>query len=395
MKIVIAIDSFKGCCSTITAAEAVERGLSSGRRKLDIVKIPVADGGEGTVDVLVYGLDGNYETVKVLDPLGRTIESSYGILPDLSAVIEMASASGLPLLDRKEYDPMKTTTFGTGQMIKDALDKGCRKIYIGLGGSATNDGGVGMAHALGASFRDAFGTEIGYGGCELGIIRTIDLSGMDPRISEAEFIALSDVTSPLCGPKGASVVFGPQKGAGSDMIKVLDSNLYHYGQAIEALTGIDVINAPGSGAGGGIGAGLIAFCNAKIQSGVDVILNMLNFDRCLNDADLVITGEGRIDLQTAAGKLPAGIAGRAAKYGIPVIAIVGSVGEGAEVLYDHGIDAMVSIVNKPMSLEESLARGVELIEKAAANIIRILEINHRKSGFILKQDIHDLLEERR
>jgi len=392
MKIVIAIDSFKGCCSTITAAEAVERGLSAGKRKLEIVKVPVADGGEGTVDVLVYGLNGSYKTVKVLDPIGRLIESSYGILPDRSAVIEMASASGLPLLEKREYDPLKTTTFGTGQMIKDALEAGCRKIYIGLGGSATNDGGVGMAQALGASFRDANGIEIGYGGGELGKIRTIDLSRMDPRVSEAEFIGLSDVTSPLCGPQGASVIFGPQKGAGPAMVNLLDSNLYHYGQAIEVLTGIDVINAPGSGAGGGIGAGLMAFCNAKIQSGVNTILDTLNFDHCLKDAHLVITGEGRIDLQTAAGKLPVGIAGRAAKYGIPVIAIVGSVGEGAEVLYEHGIDAMVSIVNKPMPLEESLMRGVELIEKAATNIIKILEINDRGSD---KTGLHDLFEERR
>lgn len=376
MKIVIAADSFKGSCSTFEVANAIENGIRKVFKDFEIIKIPVADGGEGTVDSLVKGTGGRYETVNVKDPLGRYIECKYGILKDNVAVLEMAASSGLTLLKEEERNPLITTTYGTGQMIRAALDKGCKKILIGIGGSATNDGGAGMAQALGVSFRDNEGNEIGYGGGELARIKDIDITGIDSRLKDTEIVILSDVSNPLCGPNGVSFIYGPQKGATNEMVKQLDNNLEHYASIINEKLGIDITGVPGAGAAGGLGAGLIVFCNATVLSGIDVVLDINGIDRQLIDADLVITGEGKIDNQTVYGKVPVGVAKRALKYGIPVIAIVGSIGEEASVVYDYGINAIMDIVSRPMSLEDSMKNVSQLLEYAAENVIRILGVGN-------------------
>lgn len=372
MKIIIASDSYKGSCSTLEVADAVEKGIRRVYQDAKIVKIPVADGGEGTVDALVLGMNGKYEQVEVLDPLGRTIYAKYGILNDSIAVIEMAAASGLPLVSEEERNPMLTTTYGTGQLIQAAMEKGCRKILVGIGGSATNDGGVGMAQALGVSFKDKEEKEIGYGGGELDKIKKIDLTNINSLLKETEIIVMSDVTNPLCGGNGASYVYGPQKGADLEMIENLDNNLRHYAQVVKSNLGKDIINIPGAGAAGGLGAGLIAFCNARLCSGIEKVLDITQIDSHLQDANLVITGEGQIDSQSIYGKVPVGVAKRAQKYNVPVIAIVGSIGEGASAVYEHGVNAFMDIISKPMSLQESMENALYLIKQTAENMMRIL-----------------------
>lgn len=376
MKIVIACDSYKGSCSTLEAASAIEKGIKNVYGNANVVKIPVADGGEGTVDSLVIGMGGTYEAVKVKDPLGEEIEARYGILNRNIAVIEMAAASGLPLVEAGRRNPMLTTTYGTGQLIKAAMDRGCKRIYIGIGGSATNDGGAGMAKALGVSFRDKNGNELALGGGSLNTLEYIDMSGIDPRLKETEIIVMSDVTNPLCGITGASYVYGPQKGATSEMVELLDNNLCHYGRVIEKQLGLDIMNLPGAGAAGGLGAGLMAFCRGELYSGIEKILDLTNIDEHLKDADLVITGEGRIDSQSIYGKVPVGVAKRASKYDVPVVAIVGSIGDGAKAVYSYGIAAIMDIVNKPMALSEAMENAPALIEQAAETLMRIVRVTN-------------------
>ena len=377
MKIVIASDSYKGSCTTIEAAEAIEKGVRKVFSDAKIIKIPVADGGEGTVDALVMGTDGKYEEVEVVGPLGEKIKAKYGILNGNIAVIEMAAASGLILIKEEERNPMITTTYGTGQMIKAAMEKGCRKILVGIGGSATNDGGVGMASALGVSFKDKEGIEIGYGGGKIGDIYDIDLSNIHSSLCETEIIIMSDVTNPLCGPNGASHVYGPQKGATPETVKLLDNNLRYYSKVIKEKLGKDILDVPGAGAAGGLGAGLIVFCNATLCSGIEKVLDIIGLDEHIMDADLVITGEGQIDNQSVFGKVPVGVAKRALKYDIPVIAIVGSVGEGASAVYAHGIDAIVDIITRPMTLREAMESVSMLIENTAENTMRLISIKNR------------------
>ncbi|SET16828.1 glycerate kinase [Natronincola peptidivorans] len=377
MKVVIASDSFKGSCSSLEVAEAIERGIRKIDQDAEIVKIPVADGGEGTVDTLVIGTGGKYEEVEVVGPLGKKIKTKYGILEGNIAVIEMAAASGLPLLKEEERNPMVTTTYGTGEMIKAAMEKGCRKIFIGIGGSATNDGGVGMAQALGVSFKDQEGKEIGYGGENLINIYDIDLSNINSSLGETDIVIMSDVSNPLCGPNGAAHVYGPQKGATPEIVKLLDANLGYYAKVIKEKIGKDILDIPGAGAAGGLGAGLMAFCNASLCSGIEKILDLTNIEGHLADADLVITGEGQIDSQTVYGKVPVGVAKRAVKYDIPVIAIVGSVGEGASDVYAYGVDAIMDIINKPMPLREAVQNAPTLIEDTAENVMRILKLRNQ------------------
>ena len=377
MKIVIAIDSFKGSCSTFEAADAVERGVRYYKSDIKTIKLPIADGGEGTTEALVSVLDGEYEEVEVLNPLGKKIKTKYGILPGETAVIEMAAASGMPLLNESELNPLKTTTYGTGQLIKDALNKGCKTIYIGLGGSATNDAGVGMAQALGVNFKDKNGKEIGFGGGELNKIAQINTSNIDQRINDTEFILLSDVSNPLCGDNGASAIYGPQKGATPEMIRLLDDNLNHFAKQIDKYLKQDILNAPGGGAAGGLAASLLVFCQAQNSSGIDKIIELIELEKHIEDADLVITGEGRIDAQTSSGKVPVGVARKAKKYGVPVIAIVGSIGEGAESVYNHGIDAISDIIHAPITLDQAMKDGISLIEKTAERMMRILDIRIR------------------
>ncbi len=373
MKIVIASDSYKGSCTTLEVADAIEKGVRKVYPDADIVKIPMADGGEGTVDALVLGTGGQYCEVEVMGPLGQKVMAKYGLLKNNVAVIEMAAASGLTLVGATERNPLVATTFGTGQLIRAALDQGCKKILVGIGGSATNDGGAGMAKALGVSLKDNKGQEIGFGGGQLNQLEQIDLSNRDARIKDTEIIVLSDVTNPLCGPTGASYIYGPQKGATPDQVELLDGCLRHYGQMIKEQLGKDVLQVPGAGAAGGLGAGLLAFCDAQMTPGIKQVLDMGDIDTHLQGADLVITGEGRIDGQTVNGKVPVGVAARAAKYNVPVLAIVGSVGAGASDVYSHGVDAILDIIDRPMTLEEAIDGAPQLIEQAAENALRLIK----------------------
>lgn len=380
MKLIIAPDSFKGSMTSIQAVAAIERGAlkacARAKKHIKIIKIPVADGGEGTVEAIIAATGGRIVRTKVFDPLGKEIESFFGILPDKTAVIEMAAASGLNLIKTEERNPLITTTYGTGQLIKAALDAGSKNFIIGIGGSATNDGGVGMAQALGVEFLDENGQPIGFGCKELIKIRKIDNSGIDPRINSSVFTVASDVTNVLYGPEGASAVYGPQKGAASELISFLDQNLRHLSEAIKNDLGKDISMIPGSGAAGGLGGGLLAFLNAKIQPGIEIVMKLTGFEEKVRNADLVITGEGATDSQTLFGKVPFGVAQVAKKYAKPVICISGALGNGYEDLYDAGIDAVFSIVNRPMSLEEAMEKGGELLEKTTENAVRavLLEV---------------------
>ncbi|SHJ27864.1 glycerate kinase [Geosporobacter subterraneus DSM 17957] len=380
MKIIIAPDSFKGSLSAKAVADAIEIGIRRVVHDVEIIKVPMADGGEGTVQSLVDATGGRMVSLRVLDPLCREINSFYGILgDDKTAVIEMAAASGLPLLKEEERNPMITTTYGTGQLIKHALDMGCRNIILGIGGSATNDGGAGMATALGVKFLNEQGEEIGFGGGALGELHSIDKSGMDQRIGLCKISVACDVSNPLIGLEGASYVFGPQKGADKTMVETLDENLKRYGQLLEQNLGISVLDVPGTGAAGGLGAGVLAFLNADLRRGVDIIIEATGLEGKLNGADLVITGEGMIDHQTIYGKTPYGVAELAGKYKIPVVAIAGGIGNNIEVLYNNGFNSVFSIVDRPMTLKESIDRAQVLLQDTAERIMRLFSINlHHK-----------------
>ena len=376
MKIIIAPDSFKGSLSAKEVADAIEKGIRRVFHDIEIIKIPMADGGEGTVQSLVDATSGRIVHLKVLDPLCREINSFYGILGDgKTAVIEMAAASGLTLLKEEERNPMVTTTFGTGQLIKHALDMGCRNIILGIGGSATNDGGAGMATALGVRFLNEKGKEIGFGGGELGKLQSIDKAGIDKRIGLCKISVACDVSNPLTGLEGASYVFGPQKGADKIMIGILDENLKKYGQLLEQDFGVSLLNVPGTGAAGGLGAGVLAFLNANLRRGVEIVIETTGLEGKLNGADLVITGEGMIDHQTIYGKTPYGVAKLAAKYQIPVVAIAGGIGNNVEILYNNGFNSIFSIADRPMTLQEAMDRGQVLLQNTAERIMRLLYIN--------------------
>lgn len=378
MKIVIAPDSFKGSLTAKEAADSIENGIKKVLTDAETIKVPMADGGEGTVQSLVDCTKGELINIKVRDPLYRLVDSYYGILGDgKTAVIEMAAASGLPLLTDAERDPMKTTTYGTGQLIKDALQRGCSEIIIGLGGSATNDGGTGMLQALGAKFTDVHGYEVGFGGENLSKIKHIDLSKIDKRIKQCRFTAACDVENPLYGESGAAYVFAQQKGASEQEIGILDSNLKYYAGIIKEELGISVDTVKGAGAAGGLGAAVMAFLNADIKKGIDIVVDLTSLEDKLKDADLVITGEGMIDFQTAFGKTPFGVAQTAKKYNIPVIALAGGLGKNISSLYSKGIDSIFSIVNKPMSLQDSMINSKELISDTIERVIRlIIKFNH-------------------
>jgi len=375
MKIVIAPDSFKGSVSAKDAALSIKNGIIKVYKDIDIVCIPMADGGEGTVQPMVDATGGKIIYTKVHGPMFREVDAFYGILGDgRTAVIEMAAASGLPLVSDDEKDPMNASTYGTGELIKHALDNGCERIIMGVGGSATNDGGQGMAKALGVSFLDKQGNDIGYGGGSLDKLYSIDVSGMDERINNCEVILACDVENPLCGPTGATYIFGPQKGAKDGVLEILDKNLEHYADVIKSTLDVDIKDYPGAGAAGGLGGGALAFLNAKMRKGVEIVIDMVELDGYVKDADLVITGEGMMDFQTQFGKTPFGVAKTAKKYDVPVIALVGKIGKGADALYDLGIDSIFSIVDGPMSLEDAMANGGKLLEDAAERVMRLYRI---------------------
>ncbi|WP_009052495.1 glycerate kinase [Thermoanaerobacter sp. X514] len=373
MKILIAPDKFKESLSALKVADSIEKGILKVFPKAVIVKVPMADGGEGTVESLVDATGGKIIKTNVKDPLFRDIESFYGILGDgKTAVIEMAAASGLYLLKDYERNPMITTTYGTGQLIKDALDKGCRKFIIAIGGSATNDGGTGMATALGVKFYDKDGREIGLGGGELSKIYSIDTSNLDERLKECEFIVACDVANPLIGENGASRVYAPQKGATKEMVEVLDKNLEHYGKLLEKYFNKKIIDVPGSGAAGGLGAGLMAFLNAQLKSGIEIIIETLKLEEKIKEADIVISGEGKIDFQTAFGKTISGIAKLCKKHNKPLIVIAGTV-EDIEKLYEIGVSSVFSTMEKPMFLEDAIKNAPTLVEKSAERIFRLIK----------------------
>lgn len=376
MRVVVAPDSYKGSVSAVKVAEAMARGVLKIFPAADVCKIPIADGGEGTVEALVAATGGKTQYVRVQGPLGESLSAHWGILGDgKTAVIEMAAASGLPLVPKEKRDPRVTTTFGTGELIRAALDEGLRRILIGIGGSATNDGGTGMARALGAKFLAADGTELPPGGKSLKDLNRIDLAGLDPRLQEAEITVACDVDNPLCGPRGASAVFGPQKGATPEMVQELDAALLHFSHCAFAATGRDVASLSGAGAAGGLGAGLMFFTPAQLRPGVEIVLDAVHFADIVKDAAFVITGEGRTDFQTAYGKAPVGVAKVAKKFNVPVFCISGGLGDGADDVLEQGIDALLSICAGPMSLEECMRDGEALIENAAVRLCRILKTN--------------------
>ena len=376
MNILIAPDSFKESLSASEVADCIERGILNIRPDISCSKIPLADGGEGTVEAILNATGGRKITASVKDPLMRNIESFWGLLPDSqTAVIEMAAASGLELLSNDERNPMLTSSFGTGQLIKSALDHGCRKIYIGIGGSATNDGGAGMAMALGVRLLDVNGLDIGNGGVNLSDLRSLDLSGIDDRIIESELMVISDVQNPLCGVHGASLIYGPQKGADHEMALRLDKNLSHFGKILESSFGKSIINEPGAGAAGGLGAGLMAFCNAKLFPGFETISEIVQLKKFIQKSDLIITGEGKLDYQTKYGKVPYGVALMAKKFNKPVIGVAGTLGNGYEELYKYGFKEIFSISEGIESLEYSILNAKNLLIKASERIIQNISID--------------------
>lgn len=372
-KIVIASDSFKGTMDSINVCNIVEKGIKNIRPEIKTITIPIADGGEGTVDAFLNAIGGIKVTKKVTGPLFDKIEATYGILDDGSAVIEMAQASGLPLVEGRE-NPLKTTTYGTGELIQDALEKGCSKIIIGIGGSATNDGGVGMAAALGVRFLQEDNSEIDLTGEGLGSLATIDTSNLNSKISDCQFIVACDVDNPLYGANGAAYVFAPQKGANAEMVKILDENLKHYAGIVNRDLGINLQKYKGSGAAGGLGAGLVAFVDAQLKSGINILLDAVDFDDLVADADLIITGEGKIDGQSLRGKVPVGIADRAVKYHKPVIAIVGAIGDETDALYERGISSIFSINQRPEAFEVAKNYSEENLLKTTESIIRLVSV---------------------
>lgn len=372
---VLAPDSFKESMTAKEVCVAMEKGLRKIYPTANYIHVPMADGGEGTVQSLVDASGGVIHQREVSGPLGQPVSAQYGILGDgLTAAIEMASASGIHLVTKETRNPLRTSTYGTGELIRACLDQGIRKIIIGIGGSATNDGGTGMAEALGATFLDANGQPLARGGGELDQLAHIDVTGLDERLQDVEFIVACDVTNPLCGEHGASRVFGPQKGATPEMVQVLDTNLSHYADVVKQHLHKDIRDVPGAGAAGGLGAGLLIFTQAVLRKGIEIVIEYTGLRDKLVHADMVFAGEGGIDFQTKFGKTPYGVARAAKEAGKPVIAIAGYVGEGIDTLYTEGIDAVFGIVPGAADLEQLLREGPENVERTTENIARVLKL---------------------
>lgn len=379
MNILIVSDSYKGSLSSKKVAELISQGIRKVNMDVNIMNIPMADGGEGTVEAIVDCLGGKLEYCNVIGPMGDEVNAKYGILADGTAIIEMAEASGLTLVPVDQRNVLSATTYGTGQLIKDVLNKGCRKIYIGIGGSATNDGGIGMAQALGVHFLNKDGEEVGFGGENLAAIVDIDLLGIDSRLSETEIVVLSDVSNPLCGPTGAAAIYGPQKGASPEQVKYLDCGLLNLASVINKKLKVDINKMKGAGAAGGLGMGLIVFTGGKLQLGIDTILKLIDFDKKMKWADLVVTGEGRIDGQSLNGKVPIGISNFASKYEVPVIAIVGSIGSGTDEIYQYNIASLESCVVAPCTLEQAIDNSEQNLVLAAERIMRSIVLGTKLS----------------
>ncbi|MEL4012666.1 glycerate kinase [Dryocola clanedunensis] len=375
MKIVIAPDSYKESLSALEVATQIEAGFREIFPDASYVKLPVADGGEGTVEAMVAATEGSIVEVEVTGPLGKPVDAFYGLSGDgKSAFIEMAAASGLEQVPAAQRNPLLTTSWGTGELIRHALDGGVKHIIIGIGGSATNDGGIGMVQALGAKLVDKQGQALGYGGGELEKLAGIDIGELDKRLQECRIEVACDVTNPLTGEDGASAVFGPQKGATPEMVKRLDEFLAHYARIIARDLDKDVLTLDGGGAAGGMGAALYAFCGAELRQGIEIVTEALGLDALVRDADLVITGEGRIDSQSIHGKVPVGVARVAKRYGKPVIGIGGSLTADAGVVHEHGVDAVFSVLYTICTLEEALDNAGANLRMAARNIAATLAI---------------------
>jgi len=375
LRIIVASDSFKGSVSAIEAASAMEEGIKKVFANSEVIKIPLADGGEGTVEALTQATDGKIVSVMALDPLGREIESFFGILGNgRTAVIEMAAASGLPLLKTKERNPYITTTYGTGQLIKAALDYNCEEIIVGIGGSATNDGGAGMAQALGAVLLDKNGNKLSFGGRALKELDKLDMSKIDSRLKNTKITAACDVDNPLCGERGASAVYGPQKGANPEMVRELDTSLAIFAEKVKEQLEIDVLNVPGAGAAGGLGAGILAFLGGSLKPGIGLVLDAVDFENRLKGVDLVLTGEGRIDEQTAYGKAPMGVAQLAKKYEIPVLAFSGILGHNYQKIYEKGIDFVSANVQSIITLDDAINEGYSLLVTNVERAMRAVRI---------------------
>ncbi len=372
----LAPDSFKESMTAKEVCEAMELGIKRAIPDAKCIHVPMADGGEGTVQSLVDATGGTFIDKEVTGPLGTPVKATYGILGDgKTAVIEMAAASGIQYVTKETKNPLVTTTYGTGELMKDCMEKGISNIILGIGGSATNDGGTGMARALGYQFLDKNGAELQLGGGFLGELATIDTTNVLPQLKDVHILVASDVTNPLCGEHGASLVFGPQKGATPEMVNILDDNLRHYAEIVKVQLNIDILDVPGAGAAGGLGAGLLAFTNATMKKGIEIVIEHTNLIEKLQHADYCFTGEGGIDFQTKFGKTPYGVAKatKSVNNGIKVIALAGYIGKDVEVLYEEGFDAIFGIVPGAAELEILLKQGKENVARTAESIARLLK----------------------
>lgn len=379
MKFLFASDSFKGSLSSEEITGILTEEAKSIFPDCECSGVSVADGGEGTIEAVIDAMNGQIRTALVHGPLMEETTAVYGVFGGSHAVIEMAKASGLPMVPAEKRNPLHTTTYGTGELIKAALDEGLRNIAIAIGGSATNDGGMGAMTALGVKFFDKAGNLLTGYGADLGQIDRIDVSGLHPAVKETEFTVMCDVTNPLTGQNGATYTFGKQKGGTPEILKLLESNMKSYAGKLLDLTGIDVDQIQGTGAAGGLGAALNVFLNASMKSGIETVLDLIGFDTLLEGVDLVVTGEGRMDWQSAFGKVPSGIGMRCRKKGIPAVAIVGSMGDGAEKIYEYGIESITTTIQGAMPVEEAMERSVELYRGAAQRTFRML-----RAGMSLK-----------
>jgi len=375
MKILVAPQEFKGSISALSASEAAKNGILRVFPEAEVVLCPVADGGDGTLETLVEVSGGEVRTCSVQNPIGETIQAQWGAMGDgVTAVIEMARTSGLALLSLDERDPLNASTYGLGQAISEALDEGFRKFIVGIGGSATNDAGAGMAQALGANLLDDRGNTISFGGAALASLQTVDISNMDSRIKDSKFLVACDVSNPLTGEEGASAVYGPQKGATPEMVQRLDDALSNFATVVKKDLKKDVSEMSGAGAAGGLGAGMMAFMGAELKAGVDIVLDTVNLRDKLSSVDLVITGEGGMDFQTIYNKAPIGVARIASEHNIPTIAIAGLLGSNFKIVHEHGIRAATSIVNGPITLEEASDRAFELISDSVEESLRFISV---------------------
>ncbi|WLH09884.1 glycerate kinase [Pseudomonas lurida] len=372
MKIIIAPDSFKDSLSAEGVAQAIASGLAQVWPDAQLIQCPMADGGEGTVDSVLAACNGQLRHQNVRGPLGAAVEAHWGWLADSrTALIEMAEASGLQLVPPGQRDACKTSTYGTGELIRAALDAGAERIILAIGGSATNDGGAGAMQALGVQLFDAEGQAMPPGGLALSRLATIDLGQLDPRLAQVRFDIAADVNNPLCGPHGASAIFGPQKGANPEQVQELDAALGHFADHCASVLPKDVRDEPGSGAAGGLGFAAKAFLGAQFRAGVEVVAELVGLDEAVRGADLVITGEGRFDAQTLRGKTPFGVARIAQRHNVPVIVIAGTLGDGYEQMYAHGVAAAFALPSGPMSLEQACSEAPRLLSERAADIARL------------------------